>query len=83
MKEAIEETKNVRNSEISIARTVLLLKLTKEFQSPLEELFQSSMLSEELAEVEWDISHLPKLIAKTRKSMFAAAAELDFEKAQS
>ena len=83
MQAAIDETKRRReiqdtyNKEHGITPKTII----KEFHSPLEELFQSSIISEELAETDWDISHLPKLITKTRKAMFAAAAELDFEKA--
>ena len=83
MQEAMEETKRRREIQEAYNKEhgIIPRTIVKEFHSPLEELFQSATLSEEVAETDWDISQLPKLIAKTRKAMFAAAAELDFEKA--
>ncbi len=83
MQAAIDETQRRReiqeahNLEHGITPTTII----KEFHSPLEQLFQGSAIAEELEGADWDISHLPKLITKTRKAMFSAAGALDFEKA--
>ena len=83
MQAAIDETQ--RRREIQEAHNlehgIIPTTIIKEFHSPLEQLFQGSAIAEDLGDADWDISHLPKLITKTRKAMFSAAGELDFEKA--